>query len=113
MTDLSGMEILSHDDFWGKDPAPDTVFLELGNSALVTVGREIDPEVDHPDNAVMVQVGSSEAGADELYAVLKWGSWDTPENQKIKALRTEAAKLMAEEDARITAEEEADDGSAH
>lgn len=111
MTDYSGIEILSHEEFWAKDPAPGTVFFELGQDGLETVGREIDPEVDHPDNAVMVRVGSDEPGADELYAVLKWGSWATPENQKIRTLRDEAAKLMAEEDARIAAEDEEDDHS--
>lgn len=101
MTNFSGMEILSHDDFWAKDPAPGTVFFELGTSGLETVGREIDPEVDHPDDAVMVQVGPDEPEADELYAVLKWGSWETPENQKIKELRDKGRELMAKEEAEL------------
>lgn len=102
MTDYSGIEILSHEEFWAKDPAPGTVFFELGQDGLETVGREIDPEVDHPENAVMVRVSSKpDPEAEELYAVLKWGSWETPENQKIKALRDEAAKLMAEEESEL------------
>lgn len=103
MTDPNAMEILGHDAFWAKDPAPGTVFFELGNSKLELVGIEVDPEIDDPSNAVMVRVGSKPDPEDEeLYAVLKWGSWDTPENQKIKALRDKAAKLMAKEIAEMT-----------
>ena len=101
MTDFSGIEIYRHEEFWAKDPAPGTIFFELGQSALVTVGREIDIEWDDPSNAVMVQVGPDMPEADELYAVVKWGSWDTPENQKIKELRDKAAELMAKEEAEL------------
>lgn len=101
MTDFSGIEIYRHEEFWAKEPAPGTIFFELGQAALVTVGREIDREVDHPDDAVMVQVGPDEPEADELYAVLKWGSWETPENQKIKELRDKARELMAKEEAEL------------
>ncbi len=101
MTDFSGMEILSHDDFWAKDPAPGTIFFELGVSGLETVGREIDPEVDHRDDAVMVRSISYIPEAYGFYAVFKWGSWETPENQKIKALRDGASRLMAKEVAEL------------
>lgn len=108
MTDLNAMEILSHKEFWAKDPAPGTVFFELGASGLVLVGIELDPEVDEPSNAVMMQVGSKrDPKADELYAVLKWGSWDTPENQKIYDLREKTRQLVAEEEAQLAAEEQA------
>ncbi len=94
------MEIMNHTEFWAKNPAPGTIFFELGSSGLELVGREIDPAIDHPDNAVMVKVGSKpDPEADELYAVVKWGTWDTPENQAILALQRKARFLMAEEEA--------------
>ena len=101
MTDFSAMEILSREEFWAREPAPGTIFFELGQSGLETVGREIDPEVDHPDDAVMFRGISDMPEADELYAVLKWGSWETPENQKIKELRDKARELMAKEEAEL------------
>lgn len=95
MSDLKNLEILPFDEFWAKDPAPGTVYFEFGSSSMTLVGYEIDPEVDDPDNAVLVQVGSStKSDEPELYAVAKWGSWDTPENQKIRKLQQEARTLM-------------------
>lgn len=95
MSDFNAMEILTHDEFWGRDPAPDTLFFELGGRPLKLVGRLIDPETEDSTNAVMVQVGQSRPGdSDELYAVVKWGDWTTEANQKVRRLRIEAERLI-------------------
>lgn len=99
-SDFNAMEILSHDDFWAKDPAPGTLFFELGESLMELVGSKIDIKLDDPSNAVAITSAtlrnSSELG-DGIYAVLKWGDWDTPENREIRKLQAEARELMAKE----------------
>jgi len=101
MTDSSKIEILSYKEFWDRDPAPGTEFIELSHSKMILVGSEIDPEFDHPDNAVMVNEGPDSEGTS--YAVLQWGSWETPENSKIRELRDESQRLMAQEQAALEA----------
>lgn len=97
MTDYSKMEILSHDEFWARDPAPGTEFIELADSKMTLVGEEIDVELDDPENAVMVSMDTKSTSEGTTYAVLQWGSWETPENSKIRELRDEARRLMAKE----------------
>ncbi len=109
MLNFDTAEILTYEQFWAKDPAPGTIFVEFSNSKMELVGSEIDPELDHPDNAVMIGFGAkTEAELEESYIVLKWGSWDTPENQRILELRNRAKVLMAEEEAQLEADRLAD-----
>jgi hypothetical protein len=101
MTDYSKIEILSHEEFWARDPAPGTEFIELSNSKMTLVGSEIDVELDDPENAVMVSMKLGASPEESGYAVIHWGSWDTPENSKIRELRDEAVRLMAKEQAEL------------
>lgn len=96
MAEFKQIEIVGEEEFWARDPAPGTVFIEIANGKMELVGSEIDVEVDDPDNAVMVS-GVGSASSPEGYAVLEWGSWETPANLKIRELRDEARRLMAEE----------------
>ena len=98
---LETAEILSHDDFWARNPAPGTKFFELGESLMELVGSKIDPELDDPDNAVaigFVRPATKEIG-DGGYVILSWGSWDTAENREIFELQQAARKTMEKEQA--------------
>jgi len=101
MTDYSKIEILSHEEFWARDPAPGTEFIELSNSKMTLIGSEIDVELDDPENAVMVGMELRTPSEETGYAVIHWGSWETPENSKIRELRDEASRLMAKEQAEL------------
>lgn len=68
------MEILTRDEFWARNPAPDTRFVELSGVSKV-VGTEIDPDEQDPDDIVAVTFGDNDETEDSVI-VLSWGSWD-------------------------------------
>lgn len=112
MLNLDTAEILTYEQFWARDPAPGTLFFETSDSLWKIGGREIDPKLDDPDNSVYIQGVTPEEAPEELYLVVKWGSWDTPENRKILELRNRAKALMAEEEAQLEADRLAAEGGS-
>jgi hypothetical protein len=68
------MEIMTHDEFWARNPAPGTQFIELDGVNRV-IANEIDPDVDDPDDITMVSVSGIHPFNDSI-AVVSWGSWD-------------------------------------
>jgi hypothetical protein len=71
------MEILTRDEFFAKNPAPGTKFLEIDEHACVIVARDIDPDTDEPDDITMIGFEKSEGptGEDKVI-VIEWGSWE-------------------------------------
>jgi hypothetical protein len=88
------MELMTHEEFWGKNPAPGTRFLEMSEESSVVVARGIDPETDDPDDIVAVGFTKSSGPIKEdQILVLEWGSWEGHE------------ELLAQHSAAVTSEE--------
>lgn len=76
------MEILTRDEFWAKNPAPGTKFLEIDEHACVIVARDIDPEEEEPDEITMIgfaKNASAPLGEDKVI-VIEWGTWEGHED---------------------------------
>lgn len=89
------MEIMSHDEFWARNPAPDTLFVELSSVGRVTA-REIDPDVDDPDDITCVSFNAEDESKFEgQIGVVSWGSWD--DHQHSLVLHQKAVESMKSE----------------
>lgn len=71
------MEILTRDEFWAKNPAPGTKFVEIEDAVCEVVARPIDPHLDEPDEITMIGISRRSAlvSADQIL-VFEWGTWD-------------------------------------
>lgn len=89
------MEILGHDEFWAKCPAPGTKFIEFHGGCNVVIANEIDPATDEPDDITLVGVETAAVLGEGKVLVLSWGSWDDhPEllekhGQAVESLQSE------------------------
>lgn len=90
------MVVLTREQFWAMNPAPGTVYSQIGYHADVIVANEIDIERQEPDDILSCRVNGatlSTEGDSDLYIVFKWGAWDD-ENRKYLDMHDEAARLM-------------------
>lgn len=87
------IEVFTRAQFWKMNPAPGTIFIEVGTMASQVVGSHIDVHTTEPDDILAVKVGNVELDVeDEIILVLKWGSW--VEHQELLEMHDEAAKIM-------------------
>lgn len=89
------MEILTHEDFWARNPAPGTRFFEIEEFSEV-VFRKIDPEIDDPDDITAISFPSIDKISDDSkIIVISWGTWDA--NKEAIELHSEAVKSVIAE----------------
>ena len=71
------MEILTRDEFWAKNPAPGTKFVEIEDAVCEVIARPIDPSIDEPDEITMIGISRRNApvAADQII-VFEWGTWE-------------------------------------
>lgn len=96
--DLNNFEILTHEQFWARNPAPGTVYSEIDPTQTdIIVASEINVGEQEPDDILGIGVGRGdiENFKEPFYLVLKWGSWEG--NEKYLEMHDEAARLMDKE----------------
>lgn len=91
--DLGNAVILTREQFWKMNPAPGTIYTEVGTHADVIVANDINVHTQEPDDILMTHVAGALLPNDEdIYIVFKWGSWDG--NQQYLSMHDEAARIM-------------------
>lgn len=88
------MEILTRDEFWAKNPAPGTKFIEVEDNVCEISANSIEPDVDDPDEITMIRVSRSKTPTPvDSVLVFSWGSWEGHE------------ELLTQHDAAVTSVE--------
>lgn len=89
------MEIMTRDEFWARNPAPDTKFFELHNISRVSA-HPIEVKDQDPDDIVAVTYSVEDDEPADSIAVVEWGSWSN--HSDLIEQHNEAVRLMKTED---------------
>lgn len=88
------MEVMTRDEFWARNPAPGTKFVEVDSVSSVTA-HEIDPLDQEPDDILAVTYSPNDDEVN-MILIISWGSWD--DHKEILQMHTEAVASMKAND---------------
>jgi hypothetical protein len=88
------MEILSQEEFWKRNPAPGTKFVELDGMFNV-IANPLDPETEDPDDITLFTESRDKSLKNQI-GVVSWGSWDN--HQELLAIHDRGVESIKSED---------------